>query len=182
MKLNRKNKILIAGLVLSLYICYAFAFSNTISYYSTYTSQKEIVENSIVSPGQLQKLVVREKMLTESLSQYTGVTGASFQNTLLKELSTYSQQHGLKIIDFKEPHRFTEKDLVTTSYTFSLEGSFNGILLLVSQVENNPALGFVRSLTFIKKRNYKTGSDYLTAEVILQRNESAVSPNNNAKT
>lgn len=177
MKLNKKNRFLILGLILSLYICYVFAISKTVDYYSKYSSQNELLANDINNPEILEKLVYKEKQLNALLSQYTNTTKGSFQNQLLKELTTLSQKNRLKIIDFQEPHIAANKDLTTTSYLFSLEGSFNGILLLLNSIENNPSLGFVKHIDFIKKRNYKTNTDYLTAHVVLQKTDSEVDTN-----
>lgn len=172
MRLNRKNKLLLIGFLLILYICYAFAFSNTFDYYKEYQSQKEIATNNINDPIMLQKLVQKERQLNELLSQYTTGTGNSFQNELLKQLTSLSNQNTLRIIDFKEPHIIIDKGIKTFSYVFSLEGSFNGMLLLINAIENNPSLGYIKHITFTKKRNYKTNTDYLTSEIILQKNES----------
>lgn len=172
MKFNRKNKILVLGLLSGLYICYAFAISNTIEYYKQYKSQKELIENSYNNPAVVKQLIQKEKDLNNVLNRYTTKTGAAFQNELLKKLTNLSNKDNLKIIDFKEPHLFVDKNTRTTSYIFSLEGSFNGMLLLINSIENNPILGSVRHMTFIKKRNYKTNTDYLTSEIILQKNES----------
>lgn len=172
MKLNRKNKILLVGAVIALYICYEFAFSNTLEYYSTYKSQKAIIGNNLNDPEYLKKLILKERLLNETLIQYAGSTDNSFQNELLKQLSALASRNSLRIIDFKEPHIATDKDIRISSYIFSLEGSFNGILLLINKLENNPSLGYIKNIDFIKKKNYKTNMDYLTAEVILQKSES----------
>ena len=171
MKLNRKNKLLLLGICLVLYLCYAFAISKTIAYYKEYSSQKQLLSNNFNNPAITQSLLLKEKQLNDLLGQYSASTGDFFQNELLKQLSHLSDKNNLKIIDFKEPHVFVEKDLKTLSYTFSLEGSFNGILLLLNSVENNPSLGNIKHLSFIKKRNYKNNTDYLTVDVILQKSE-----------
>lgn len=172
MKFNRKNKILVLGLLSGLYICYAFAISNTVEYYKQYQSQKELIENSYNNPAVIKQFIQKEKDLNNVLTQFTTKTGSAFQNELLKQLTDLSSRDNLKIIDFKEPHLFIDKNTKTTSYIFSIEGSFNGMLLLINSIENNPILGSVRHITFIKKRNYKTNTDYLTSEIILQKNES----------
>lgn len=172
MKLNRKNKLLVIGFFLSLYVCYVFAFSNTFDYYKEYQSQKEIANNNVNNPVVLQKLIQKEKQLNDLLNQYNTVTGNSFQNELLKQLTFLSKQNALRIIDFKEPHVITEKGIKTSSYIFSLEGSFNGMLLLINNIENNPSFGYVKHIMFTKKRNYKTNTDYLISEIVLQKSES----------
>jgi hypothetical protein len=171
MKLNRRNKLLIFGVIITLYICYAFAFSNTYRYYKEYMSQKELVANNLNSPKVLQQLMVKEKQLDALLGQYSSATEDSFQNELLKNLSELSRKHDLQIVDFREPHVFEEKNVVLSSYVFSVQGSFNGTMLMLNSIENNPALGSVEHVAFIKKRNYKTNTDHLVAEIILQKSE-----------
>ncbi|KRD05427.1 general secretion pathway protein [Flavobacterium sp. Root901] len=171
MKLNRKNKMLAIGFLVVLYICYSFAISNTLNYYNEYKNkQQEIAEDSDM-PKLVAQLVQKEKQLDQVLSNYDVKISESFQNDLLKQLTTYSDTFHLKIVDFKEPHIISQKGFITTSYTFSLEGSFNGCLALLNKVENNPMLGNIKHLNFIKKRNYKTNTDQLFVEVIMQKNK-----------
>lgn len=171
MKLNRQNKLLIFGFAVMLYLCYTFAFSNTVDYYNRYTSQRELVASNVNDPAVTRLLIQKEKQVDNVLKQYASHGSASFQNELLKELSYLSNTYSLKITDFKEPHTIVKDDVKTFSYAFTLEGSFNGILLLLNKVENNASLGYMKHIAFVKKRNYKTNTDYLTAEVILQKNE-----------
>ncbi|MFV5701710.1 hypothetical protein ACM55F_07535 [Flavobacterium sp. XS2P12] len=171
MKLNRKNKMLLLGFLLALYICYTFAISNTITYYKEYHSKNAMITDNTGSPKLAYQLLQKEKQLDLLLSGYNITASESFQNDLLKQLNTYSDSYHLKIIDFKESHVIVEKGFVTTSYIFSLEGSFNGCLALLNKVENNPSLGSIKHLNFTKKRNYKTNMDQLFVEVILQKNK-----------
>ncbi|MDI1307433.1 MAG: general secretion pathway protein [bacterium] len=171
MILNRKNKLLLFGFLLALYICYTFAISNTITYYKEYHSKNAMITDNASSPKLAYQLLQKEKQLDLLLSRYNITASESFQNDLLKQLNTYSDSYHLKIIDFKEPHVIAEKGFVTTSYIFSLEGSFNSCLALLNKVENNPSLGSIKHLNFTKKRNYKTNMDQLFVEVILQKNK-----------
>lgn len=171
MRLNRKNKMLIFGSLLALYICYSFAISNTISYYQEYQSKSELIVNNNDYPKWEHQLRLKEKQLDLALSQYSISDTESFQNELLKQLSTYSNTYHLKIIDFKEPHTISEKGFITTSYIFSLEGSFNGCLALLNKLENEPSFGSIKHLNFTKKRDYKTNLDHLFVEVIMQKNQ-----------
>jgi hypothetical protein len=171
MILNRKNKLLFFGFLVALYICYSFAISNTITYYKEYHSKKAMITNNTSFPKLAHQLRLKEKQLDLVLSQYNINSSESFQNDLLKQLNTYSDSYHLKIIDFKEPHTISEKGFVTSSYIFSLEGSFNGCLALLNKIESTPALGNIKHLNFIKKKNYKTNIDQLFVEVILQKNK-----------
>lgn len=129
-----------------------------------------MITDASSSPKLAYQLRQKEKQLDLLLSRYNITASESFQNDLLKQLNTYSDSYHLKIIDFKEPHVIAEKGFVTTSYIFSLEGSFNGCLALLNKIENNPALGSIKHLNFTKKKNYKTSVDQLFVEVILQKN------------
>jgi hypothetical protein len=171
MRLNRKNKLLLIGFLVVMYICYSFAISNTITYYNEYHSKSEMITDNNSTPKLAHQLRIKEKKLDVLLSRYNITTSESFQNDLLKQLTDYGNSYHLKITDFKEPHSITEKDFTTTSYIFSLEGSFNGCLELLNKMENNPTLGSIKHLNFTKKRNYKTNIDQLFVEVIIQKNK-----------
>jgi hypothetical protein len=170
MRLNRKNKILLFGFLMALYICYSFAISNTITFYQEYHSKKDLIANKNDSPKLAHQLMQKEKQLDLALSQYSISDTESFQNELLKQLNIYSNSYHLKIIDFKEPHIVIEKGLTNVSYIFSIEGSFNGCLSLLNKIENNPSFGSIKYLNFSKRRDYKTNTDHLFVEVIIQQN------------
>lgn len=171
MKLDKKNKLLLVGFLLVLYLCYSFAISNTINYYKEYKTKQDQIAADSDMPGLVAKLSHKEKQLDQILSVYDINISESFQNDLLKQLTSYSDSFKLKIVDFQEPHSVTEKGYTVTSYIFSLEGSFNGCLAVLNKVENNPSLGLIRHLNFVKKKNYKTNTDELFVEVIMQKNK-----------
>lgn len=171
MKLNKKNKLLLLSFLLVLYICYSFAISNTIGYYKEYKSKQEVLFNDNNLPLLVNQLIHKEKQLDQVLLQSESNSTSSFQNDLLKKLTTYSESYNLKIVNFQEPHNATEKGVIISSYVFSLEGSFNGCLAVLNKVENNPSLGTIKHLNFIKKKNYKTNTDQLFVEIIMQKNE-----------
>lgn len=169
MRLDNRNKFLVAGLIAALWLCYNFAIANTVEYYSKYSVKADIVRGSANQPAELRTLTHREKQLDVMLEFYNADTGNSFQNGLLKELSVLSEKEGLSIVAFQQPHNYREKGIHTTSYLFSLKGSFNGILRVVNTIENNTSLGFIKHIAFIKKKNYKTNTQYLVADIILQK-------------
>lgn len=171
MRLDRKNKLLLFGFLFALYICYTFAISNTIASYKEYHFKSEMIAENHNAPNLAYQSRQKEKQLDAILSRYKINASESFQSDLLKQLTAYSDSYNLKIIDFKEPHIIAKGDFATTSYIFSLEGSFNGCLALLNKMENNPSLGSIRHLNFAKKRNYKTNVDQLFVEIILQKNK-----------
>ena len=169
MKLNRKNKLLLLGLILTLYFCYSFAIEKTLDYYRKYKNQKELIDNTNNKPKLLANLLLKEKEIDQWLSK-NDYMSTSFQNELLKHLNNYGSIHNLKIVDFKEPHKIIENNTEINSYSFSVDGSFNNVLGLINTIENNPSLGFIKHMSAEKKINYKTNGEYIITTVIIQKN------------
>ena len=169
MKLNRKNKFLLLGFIIALYICYAFAISNTLEIYKEFQTKNDILIHNNSTLELVNQLLQKEMQLDKLLAKHHVKTSESYQNDLLKQLNFYSAKYNLKVIDFKEPHIIIEKNTTTSSYIFSLQGSFNGSIALLNKLENNPALGTIKHINFNKKRNYKSNLDELFVEVVLEK-------------
>ena len=170
MQLNRKNKLLLFGFLVVLYFSYSFAISKTIFYYNQYQSQSEQLNTIENSPKTLSLLKFKERQIDKWLL-LNNSSSNSFQNELLKELTTYSENHDLKIIDFVEPHKFSDNGSTVTSYSFAVEGSFNGVLALINRIENKSNLGVITHINSVKNINFKTNQDYLTTTIIIQKSE-----------
>jgi hypothetical protein len=170
MKFNRKNKFLLLGFIMALYICYAFAISNTLDIYKEFQTKNDILIHNNGTPELANQLLQKEIQLDKLLAKHLVKTSESYQNDLLKQLN-YSAKYNLKVIDFKEPHTMVEKNTTISSYIFSLQGSFSGSIALLNKLENNPALGIIKHINFNKKRNYKSNIDELFVEVILQKSK-----------
>lgn len=172
MNLNRKNQLLIAGFIVSLCICYAFAFSHTLDYYRVYDKNMALTDSLISNSSMIQQLKFKEKQLDKFLNENKLVAGNSFQNGLLKQITSLSAVYNLYIIEFAEPIIHIDKNSKTYNYAIKLQGNFNGMVMLINALENKATLGTVANVDFIKQKNYKTNSDYLTCSMILQRTES----------
>lgn len=169
MRLNKKNKWLVAGFAIVLFISYKFAIANTIQYYIDYTEKSELISATPATPQLAAQLLQREKELDSILGGYQIKDSESFQNELLKQLTRQSSEHNLKITDFKEPHVFSDSISATISYSFTLKGSYNGTLQLLNKIENSAGYGTVRHVFFLRKLNYRSHSQELFTEVILER-------------
>ena len=169
MRLDKKNKVLLLGLLFALYISYAFAVSNTIEYYKEYKAKQEILSSEKNIPKLVNQLVQKEKQLDKFVSHSDSSISQSFQNNLLRQLNAYSESYSLKIIDFQQPHTVQEKGVTTLSYIFTLEGTFNGCLAVINKIENNPTMGNIQHINFKKTKNYKTNTEELKVEIIMQK-------------
>lgn len=169
MKLNNKNKALLFGFLISLYLSYSFAISKTLFYRSQCVSNQEMAGDNN-SPKVLAQLRYKEKQIDKWMAQHNA-NSSNFQNELLKQLTLYSDKYQLKVVDFQEPHRFVENQSATMSYSFSLDGSFNGVIALLNALENQQNLGQIKHVSTLKKTNYKTNQDYLVTTVIVEKLE-----------
>lgn len=167
MKLNRKNKILLIGFIFSLCLCYSFAISKTLFYRNEYLSRQDISAGNN-NPKILAQLKHKENQIDKWFSE-NKITSSNFQNELLKQLNLYCDLYKLKIVDFQVPHNSLEKGMVIMSYSFSLEGGFNNVLILLNKIENAQNLGQIKHIYTQKKTNFKTNQDYLITTVIIQK-------------
>lgn len=169
MKLNRKNKLLVLGIALSIYLSYSLAIKKTINYYNEFKTQQELMQNLNNNPRLLSDLIVREKQIDEWLIKNDHASD-SFQNELLKRLNSYCSNNNLKIVDFKEPHQIIENETQINSYGFSVEGSFIKVLGLTYNIEKSSNLGFIKHISTTKKMNFKNNEEYIITNIIVQKN------------
>ena len=104
----------------------------------------------------------------DSLLHVYKIGGTSLQNNLLNTITNFSSKNDLKVVDFSEPHTFTDKSLTINSYSFTVEGHFNNILQLIYTLEQRTKYGEIVSVSYGKKKNYRTGTSYLQAKILLQ--------------
>jgi hypothetical protein len=162
-----KNRLLVGGFILLLCICYKLAIANTVALQAEYdklSKQEELFKNI---PKQIALLKKKEQYYDSLLTVYK-IGGTSLQNNLLNAITTFSDQNNLKVIEFSEPHTFIDTSLKINTYSFTVEGHFNAILQLIYTLEQRTKYGEVVSVFYEKKKNYRTGTSYLQARIVLQ--------------
>ncbi|WP_323028507.1 hypothetical protein [Gelidibacter japonicus] len=162
-----KNILLLVGFIIAIILCYNLAFSKTFIVKSTY--DKLLKEESFYkdAPKTLSVLKQKEHYYDSLLTKYR-LNEGSIQNTLLKTINEFAIENNLKVISFLKPHYFTDQDLIIKSYQFILEGDYNSIINFVYQLEQKTKFGEIINVHFDKKKNFRTGRDYLQAQVILK--------------
>lgn len=162
-----KNRLLILGFIVVLFLCYKFAFANTFELRSEYNqlSKEQLIFKN--TPKQLALLKKKEQYYDSLLTKYK-IGGTSLQNNLLNTVTSFSKENNVKVVDFIEPHKFAENSLEINTYAFTVEGHFNAILQLIYTLEQRTKYGEVVSVVFEKKKNYRRNTFYLQARIILQ--------------
>lgn len=93
---------------------------------------------------------------------------SSVQNYLLEFLNTKSESVDFTILEFKEPHVFSQNGATTTSYRFTLEGSYEEIEQVLYSLEQEYNFGRIAHVHFEKKKDYRKGKNYLECFVIIE--------------
>jgi Tfp pilus assembly protein PilO len=162
-----KNILITIGFLVVAVISYNFAIANTLelrSEYKTLKTDAVVFENL---PAQLSNLKQKE-IYFDSLLQKYQLNEYSMQNSILKAITVYTEDKGIKILDFVEPHSSLKDDLTINSYQFTLQGDYKSIIKLIYQFKQHTKFGEIINLHFEKKKNFRTGKNYLQARVLLR--------------
>lgn len=162
-----KNIWLITGFIVGLVICYHLAIKKTLLLRSSYNSLSKDELSMKDIPRQLSILKQKEVYYDSVFDKYQ-LNGGSLQNNLLKTINSYAESNDLKIIDFIEPHMIVQNGLTVKTYQFGMEGNYNSIIGLIHKLEQETKFGEIINLDFEKKKNFRTGRDYLVANVLIK--------------
>ncbi|QLE02037.1 hypothetical protein HX109_10905 [Galbibacter sp. BG1] len=167
MKGKTKNIILLLGFLITCFICYRFAISNTLEAYTTYKKleQENLLFKNI--PKQ-QVMLKKQNVYLDSLLNKYQIGGTSIQNNLLKNLNTNSDSLGLKLVEFEKAHVFEKKQLTINSHIFTLEGSYGDLLKLIYNLEQRTKFGEVVHVGLEKKKDLRTREERLEGNIIVQ--------------
>ncbi|PWH84586.1 hypothetical protein DIS18_05350 [Algibacter marinivivus] len=148
-------------------LCYQLAINKTFQQkkqFNTLSQEALLFKNG---SKQLSLLKQKEVYYDSLLTKYQ-LDGSSIQNNLLKVINAFANKNNLKVISFLEPHKIAKNNLVIKTYGFILEGDYNSINKLIYQLEQQTKFGEIINLHFEKKKNFRTGKNYLQASVLLK--------------
>lgn len=173
MNLKQKNIALFIGMLLLFWIAYQFSFSNTFALKKQYTNLKKEKELFTNVPQKMIQLKQQNVYYDSILRSKKISTESSFQNNLLRTITSFADTTNIKIVAFNNPHIFKTDNAIFNTFSFTLKGSFSRITQLIYQLEQNYKLGKVISVNFKKKKNYRRNVYFLECTVLLQKIESS---------
>lgn len=167
MNIDKKNKLLLLGIVLLLFASYKLAINKTLllkTEHKRLSSQVELFTNI---PKQLSILTQKEKYYDSILGKMD-MGDTSVQNNLLRTINQEAKTNTVNVMDFNQPHiyRMGESDLQT--FSFRLSGNFTDILKVIHTIEQKGNFGEVVHVDFIKKKDYRSNTENLAATVFVQ--------------
>lgn len=162
-----KNRLLVIGFVLTLIACYHLAISKTLALKNEHHDLQHEALLFKNTPKQLSILLQKKQYYDSLLNKYQ-INGTSIQNNLLKTINKLANNSNLKVVSFLEPHVSKTNEVTFKTYQFTIEGNYNDILKLIHHIEQKTKFGEIINLDFQKNVNYKSGTTYLQAFVLLK--------------
>ena len=167
MKLTKKNKYLIGGVLVMTFVCYFMAVKKTFELKDELVAMKGRKEKHVNINHQLVQLSVKEQRLDQELSSLH-LDNTSLQNNLLRVLNARSESAGIKIMAFDAPHSARKNTSEIKTQMFTLEGGYNAILKMLYELEKQGSFGRVSHVDFEKNRDFRSRTSRLRATIFLQ--------------
>jgi uncharacterized protein YnzC (UPF0291/DUF896 family) len=165
---KNKNRLLIVGFFVVLFIAYSFSIKKTMEakgLLTTLRSEKELQSNAQSKIFNLQQ----ENAHLDSILRKKDLSiENSFQQTLLKKINSFAEKEKITIISFEEPHEVERNEIHLKTYFFEIKGNFRALLKLINELERQQ-LGQLVSVNFTKKKNYRTNRTALTCQFYIQK-------------
>jgi hypothetical protein len=165
MNWKQKNKLLLAGGIVLLWIVYSFAISNTLALRRDCLVLKQQLDSASGAPSRLATLKLE-------LQQLETVTNSNDTSTILHErllgiVADYCQQNNSVLRDFASPVCYRQQEWLIETHPIVVEGTFVNLLKLVHALEQEK-VGKIISVDFHSKRDNKTQALSLTATIYVQ--------------
>lgn len=165
---KKKNKLLLAGTVLLLFIVYSFAVKKTVLLRSECKEMEATLEMAADAP--VKAAMVQKKLdeMNALLGKEREEHGENTQEDLLGTVTGYCQKNNILLKEFPKALINKEKDFIVETNVFTVEGSFAKLLELVYLLEQKSKIGKVASVQFKTRTDVKTKALFLTAKVYFQ--------------
>lgn len=168
MQLDKRNKLLLAGIAVLLIVSYQFAISKTIVLRKESKRLHTEVEKFKDIPHQL-SLLNQKNTHYDSILGKMDLVDTSIQNNLLRTINQEATKTNTKVMEFKQPHLYQVGENSLHTYSFTLNGDYKNILKVVHTIEQKGNFGEIVHVDFQKKKNYRTNTYSLGATVFVQQ-------------
>ena len=165
---KQKNIALIASFLVMLIIAYQFSFKKTFELKNNInklSKDKALLENAESKIGQLQQ----ENRYFDAVLKSNDISAdQSFGQNLFQKVTKLGKTYKLTIVSFEKPHIYKDNEASLLSYVIEVKGDFRDLMLFSNDLEQL-RLGKFSSMSFTKKKNYKTRRNELRCKLILQK-------------
>lgn len=164
---KRKNQLLIAAVVLTVYLMYSLAIKNTLMAYTQYNDNKAQLALAVNAPAKAKQLEQELEQINEKIGNQN-INGKNTEQALLDLITNYCQNNRLTLREFPEAQLSQQGDLLIETNQFVVEGGFASLLNMVYVLEQKNKLGKIAGVRYQLKKDIQTKEMALTATVYLQ--------------
>lgn len=165
---KQKNRALLGGILLLLFVAYQFAFKQTIALGYELSSLSKKKENALLIQDTIQ-LLNQENMYLDSILRSVNLSAdRSFEQLFLEKIDALRDKYKVKLLSIEEPHYYRTEEATIETFQLELTGSFRNLMLFSSALEKS-RLGTFSSVDFSKKKNLRTRKTEIICTIILQR-------------
>mgnify|MGYP003662742085 CR=1 FL=1 len=163
---RNRNILLLVGFLISILVAYHYAFSKTFEI----KKKIEKLEQEFINPELLRNSMIdlkKRNKFVDSVLKKNKFNNKSTQTNLLDFLNKESQKKNVKIVEFLEPHNISFENGQKKSYIFTLEGNYAAIEGIIFALEQKYIFGEIMSISFQRRRNFRTQTNFLHCRIIL---------------
>ncbi|MBI1286287.1 MAG: hypothetical protein GC178_01800 [Flavobacteriales bacterium] len=164
---KRKFQLLVGLLVLSPFIIYSIAISDTVEAAMAcselggqYEQIDQVDERLMSLRSQVQKAVLELGMVEGDAS--------AFQSGLLSAVSRYAKEVGLELVDFSGSEIFVEDGMRMETIPVTVEGGFGATICLIHYLETEAKVGRLISTEFKLVKAGRTKKEALRTTIHVQ--------------
>lgn len=170
MKLNNRNKLLIAVSLLIVITVYKLTISKTLFYYNSYNSISKKKSDTEISKKELIFLHAKNKKLDVILERHGTLNMSdNYQNYLLKAITNLCENYNVSLVNFTEPETALLESRKFIHYEFMVEGNYNNALIFLNRLENKSYLGKIKHFSTKKKILLKENKVQIISNVVLEK-------------
>jgi len=164
---KQKNKYLLIGFVLFLFLSYFMAISDTLAEWSAYGKLEKQASRLDETPQQLRGLQMKLKglnyLIENKQRSHDGVHAS-----LLNVITTYCDENSILLREYPGSRENIQNDLVIETNIFEVQGSYLKLLNLVYLLEQKQRIGKVASVKFQSKKDMQSKQQILTVTMYVQ--------------
>ncbi|MCW3071749.1 MAG: hypothetical protein JWO44_1639 [Bacteroidetes bacterium] len=164
---KKKNKVLLAAIILAVLFVYSFTIKKTILLISDVKDAERKAETAKDIPSRSALLNKEIEKIDSRIGTQTGLADESRQS-LLEMVTGYCRSNNAVLREFPEATEATQGSFIVATNRFEVEGNFSVLLSFVYMLERKSSPGKVASVNYTLKKNTKTKEMALTATIYLQ--------------
>lgn len=164
---KKRNKYLLAVVILFMFISYQLAFKKTFNLISETSELENRAKAASDAPVKAEELQYQLKKI-ESIIGKNDIASDNIQQLILSLVSSFCTKNNLVLQEFPKTKSYTENDIQVETNNIVIEGDFIKLLLLLNMLEQNKDVGRISSSRFQAKKNLKTKKIELTLTIYIQ--------------